>query len=70
MVGFGSSWGLTLCWLAVAVKISTIDNLRRKSFNSESIVETCNMSGKDPEYIHLFIHCEIGASTWRDLLSR
>lgn len=48
-----------LCWLVVASKISTVDNLRRKGSLSDNLNDLCSLCGKVIESINqAFIHCE------------
>lgn len=51
-------------WLAVASKVSTADNLRRRGMLADSISDTCSLSGKEGESInHLFFALKHG---WRE----
>ena len=59
------------CWLAIAGKISTTDNLRRRGLLSESISDICCLCRRKRESIdHLFIHCEIALTIWGHFLKR
>lgn len=59
------------CWLAVAAKISTTNNLRRKGLTSSTITDTCVMYHKELEPVnHLLLHCEITAGVWGHFIGR
>lgn len=45
------------CWLAVAVKVSTVDNLRRRGMTSINLFDICLKCGKEKESVnHLFLY--------------
>lgn len=47
------------CRLAVAGKVSLVDNLRRKGIGSNCISDVCSLCEKDGETDNrLFLHCE------------
>lgn len=53
------------CWLASARKVSTIDNLRKRGFNFDSILDMCMMRKRGQEsFDHPFIHCEVASQLW------
>ena len=58
-------------WLAVAEKISTVDNLRKRRIMSEAISDTCVLCGKEKETItHLFLHCEFASCIWQSFFKK
>lgn len=51
------------CWLAIASKISTLDNLRRRGLRREFVSDMCCLCGKERESIdHLLIHCNVSSA--------
>lgn len=58
------------CWLAVASKVSTVDNLRRRGLASNNISDTCVMCGKEGLAIHMFLQCELAVSIWSNFIGR
>ena len=49
------------CWLVVIGKVSTVDNIRRRGFTSNDLLDSCVMCGKE-SINYLFHHCEVAAT--------
>ena len=59
------------CWLAIATRICTTNNLRRRGLTGSTISEVRVMCRKEVKSVnHLFIHCEIEVSVWARFISR
>lgn len=60
------------CLLAVAGKVSTVDNVRR-ALTSNSFSDICVMCGcgkEESSINHLFHHCEVATFVWSNLIWR
>ena len=59
------------CWLAVALEVATVNNLRKRGMTFTNILDTCTMCGKENEMInHLFLYCEVAVQVWNDFIRR
>lgn len=63
--------GGAFCWLAVAAKVSTVDNLRRRGMASSNISDICVMYDKEEKSVnYLFFHCEVAIKVWSNFIGR
>ena len=59
------------CWLAVAAKISSVDNLKIRGLTASTITDTCVMCHKELKLVnHLLLHCEFTSSVWGHVIGR
>lgn len=59
----------TLCWLAIASKVSAMDNLGR--IWCQRMSNVCSLCGKERETInHLFLHCDTFSFLWSHFFSK
>ena len=59
------------CWLAVATKVSTADNLRIRGLTTSNISDICVMCQEEEETInHLFLLCKSATAVWNHLFPR
>lgn len=59
------------CWLVVASKVSTVNNIKRRGLMSNNISFTCVMCRRDGESVdQLFLHCKVAVSIWSSFIER
>lgn len=53
------------CWLVIASKVSTVDNIRKKGMTSENIATCAHyVRGKGKTINHIFFHCKFASYLW------